>query len=260
MAERPDDRRAAPALLARAVAARARRRLELARARARPAARARLHRRAARPAARDLLGRRAHARIAGPCPRRATRTCCCWTSPRTTSTSTSLEWLEEYLTETRLGRDPRGARPLVPGGGRHLRARARGRALALLPGLVARMAARGGGARDPARQADREAAGGDRAHGALHRALPLQGDQGAPGPVAREEARQDGADRARSHRQPLARLQVRRRRARRAGRARPGGRPARGAGPDAARRRRAVARARRARVARRARTAPARRR
>ena len=100
---------------------------------------------------------------------------------------------------TRLGRDSRGARPLVPGGGRHLSARARGWALALLPGLVARMAERGGRARDPARQADREAAGGDRPHGALHRALPLQGDQVAPGAVAREEARQDGAHRARSH-------------------------------------------------------------
>ena len=46
---------------------------------------------------RDLLGRReAHARVRLPAPWPATRTCCCWTSPRTTSTSTSLEWLEEY--------------------------------------------------------------------------------------------------------------------------------------------------------------------
>ena len=69
----------------------------------------------------------------------------------------------------------------------------------------------------------------DRPHGALHRALPLQGDQGAPGPVARQGARQDGADRARPARQPLARLQLRRRRAHRARGARAGGRPARGA-------------------------------
>ncbi len=40
----------------------------------------------ARPAARVVLGRRADARLAGPRAGRATRTCCCSTSPRTTST------------------------------------------------------------------------------------------------------------------------------------------------------------------------------
>ncbi len=49
-------------------------------------------------------------------------------------------------------------------------------------------------------QGDRQAAGGDRAHGALHRALPLQGDEGPPGAVAREEAGEDRAHRARSAR------------------------------------------------------------
>ena len=101
----------------------------------------------------------------------------------------SLEWLEELPHRPRRRGDPRGPRPLVPRGGGHVGPRARGRALALLPRLMARLAQGGGGARDPARQADREAAGGDRPDGALHRALPLQGDEGAPGPVAREEAR-----------------------------------------------------------------------
>ena len=71
----------------------------------------------------------------------------------------SLEWLEELPDRPRRGRDPRGPRPLVPRGRGHLGAGARGRARALLPGHLARVAARGGGARHPARQADREAAG-----------------------------------------------------------------------------------------------------
>ena len=89
------------------------------------------------------------------------------------------------------------ARPLVPGGGRHGGARAGGRTLALLRGHLASMAQGAGGARDRAGPGDRLPAGGDRAHGALHRALPLQGVEGAPGAVAREETGQDRADRAR---------------------------------------------------------------
>ena len=50
------------------------------------------------------------------------------------------------------------------------------------------MAPRAGRARDGARPRDREAAGRDRAHGALRRALPLQGDQGAPGPGSRSRS------------------------------------------------------------------------
>ena len=50
----------------------------------------------------------------------------------------SLEWLEEYLVGARCRRGPGGARPLVPRGGRHVGARARGRALTLLPGHLAR--------------------------------------------------------------------------------------------------------------------------
>ena len=51
------------------------------------------------------------------------------------------------------------------------------------------LAPRAGRARDGAGQGDRQAAGGDRAHGALHRALPREGDEGPPGAVAREAAR-----------------------------------------------------------------------
>ena len=62
----------------------------------------------------------------------------------------------------------------------------------LLRRPLARLAQGAGGAGDRPRQGDRAPAGGDRADGALRRALPLQGDEGAPGAVAGEE------DRARS--------------------------------------------------------------
>ena len=93
----------------------------------------------------------------------------------------SLEWLEQTLLGARRGDRARRPRPLVPGDGRHRRARARGRPRALLQRHLARVAPRAGRARARARPRDREAAGRDRAHGALRRALPLQGDQGAPG-------------------------------------------------------------------------------
>src|SRR6187200_1299266 len=51
-----------------------------------------------------------------------------------------------------------------------------------------------GRARARARARHREAAGRDRAHGALRRALPLQGDQGAPGAGPPQEAQQDRTD------------------------------------------------------------------
>ena len=147
-------------------------------------------------------------------------------------------------------RGARGPRPLVPRGRGHLGAGAGGRALALLPRLLARLAQGGGGARAAARPGDRQAAGGDRAHGALHRALPRQGDEGAPGAVAREGDRAHGDGHARSARHAHARLRVRLGRAQRARGARGGGRPPRGGRAHAARGRRPVAGARRARLAR----------
>ena len=101
----------------------------------------------------------------------------------------SLEWLEGYLTSL-------DAAVILVAHDRWFleavgtsRARAGGRPGALLPGPLARLAARARRARDRARQGDRQAAARDRPHGALRRALPLQGDQGAPGPVARQGAR-----------------------------------------------------------------------
>ena len=214
-----------------------------------PPARARLLHRAARPEAVHLLRRGAHPRFAGPGAGRR---------PRPAAARRADQPPRHRLARVARGLphrprrrgDPGGPRQVVPGGRGHLGAGARGGPRSLLPRHLACLAARGGGARHPARQADREAAGGDRPDGAVHRALPLQGDEGAPGAVARQAAGQDGADRARPGGQPLARVQLRRRRAHRARGARADGRPARGAGPHARRGRRAVARARRARVAR----------
>ena len=90
----------------------------------------------------------------------------------------SLEWLERYLRRPRRRRRPRRPRSLVPRGGRHLGAGAGGAAGALLRRPLARLAQGAGGARDRPRQGDRAPAGGDRADGALRRALPLQGDEG----------------------------------------------------------------------------------
>jgi ATPase subunit of ABC transporter with duplicated ATPase domains len=63
------------------------------------------------------------------------------------------------------------------------------RPLALLLRHLAPVAPRTGRARDGAGHGDRQAAGGDRADGALHRALPLQGQQGQTGAVAGQETR-----------------------------------------------------------------------
>ena len=85
--------------------------------------------------------------------------------------------------------------------------------------------ARAGRARDRPRQGDRQAAGRDRAHGALHRALPLQGHEGPPGAVARQEAREDRAHRARPRGRAQPRVRLRRARALGARDLRAGGRP-----------------------------------
>ena len=102
----------------------------------------------------------------------------------------SLEWLEQTLVDLdaavvlvahdRWFLEAVGTAVLELGG-RHARASS--------PARWHAWRTRAGRARDRARQGDRQAAGGDRAHGALHRALPLQGDEGPPGAVAREEAR-----------------------------------------------------------------------
>ena len=98
----------------------------------------------------------------------------------------------------RRGGDPRRARSLVPRVGRHLGARARGRPGAILRRPVARMARRARGARARRRARRRAPPGRDRAHGAVRRALPLQGDEGAPGAVEAEGDRPDQGRRRRA--------------------------------------------------------------
>ena len=90
------------------------------------------------------------------------------------------------------------ARSLVPRGGRHGGAGARGRALEVLQGHLARLAGREGAARAGAGPRDREAAGGDRQARALRR--PASGRARAPSrrPRARRSStrsRRSGATR-----------------------------------------------------------------
>ena len=102
----------------------------------------------------------------------------------------SLEWLEQTLVELDaavvLVAHDRWFLEAVGTAVLELEAAGRSRFFA---GTLAQLAPRAGRARDRAGQGDRQAAGRDRAHGAVHRALPLQGDEGAPGAVARQEAR-----------------------------------------------------------------------
>ena len=111
----------------RAGAARARRRLQLARGGQRDAARPRVPRRAPGPLAGDVLGRRADARVAGaragrrPGPAAARRAD---QPPRHRRAGVAGGAPADARRRDRAG----GARSLVPRGRRHLRARARGRA------------------------------------------------------------------------------------------------------------------------------------
>ena len=178
-------------------ALRGRRRLRLARPRATPSPRPRLRRRRPRPPARDLLRRPADARARWPARSPPSPTCCCSTSRRTTSTSSrssgssrrcvGLDAAIVLVAHDRWFLEAVGTAVLELEAGRSR----------FFNGTWHAVAQRAGGARDGARQGDRQAAGRDRAHGALRRALPLQGVEGAPGPVARQEARQDRAHRAR---------------------------------------------------------------
>ncbi len=102
---------------------------------------------------------------------------------------------------------PGGPRSLVPRGGRHGRARARGRAREVLQGHLGRLAAREGPARAGARAHDREAGGRGRQARALRHPLP-RGHARPSGPVAPEEARQGREARARPARPRGARLRL----------------------------------------------------
>ena len=169
----------------------------------------------------------------------------------------SLEWLEQTLTSLDC------AIVLVAHDRWFLeavgtaRARARGRALALLQGHVAQLAPRAGRARAGARQGDREAAGRDRAHGAASssasatkasKAKQAQSRVKALDKIEQHHAR--SADTASLGFQFAKPERTGPRHLRARGRAAGGRRGRRPQG--AARGRRDVARARRARVARRA--------
>ena len=127
----------------------------------------------------DLLRRRADARLARPRAGDASPTCCCSTSRPTTSTSprssgSSATWPGLDAAVVLVAHD----RWFLEAVGTSVLEIEAGRARFFAgPWHAWRTGA--GGARDRARQGDRAPAGGDRADGALRRALPLQGDQGA---------------------------------------------------------------------------------
>ena len=143
----------------------------------------------------DLLGRRADARVAGagagrrPRPAAARRA---HQPPRHRVARVA----GDAPAAARRGDRPGGARPLVPRGRRHLGAGARGRALEVLQGHLARLAGREGAAGAGAGPGDREAAGGDRQARALRR--PASAPARAPGrrPRARRSSTRWSGSRA----------------------------------------------------------------
>ena len=205
------------------------RRLHVARARDVVRPRPRLRRRRLRPRSsrRSPAGSSRARRWRGRWPPRPT--CCCSTSRPTTSTSSrwsgwsrrcsALDTAIVMVAHDRWFLETRG----------HRGARARGRPLAVLPRHVDAVAHGAGGARDRAGQGDREAAGRDRAAGALRRALPREGDEGrARRSRASEAPGQDGADHARPARPQVAGVRVQEARALRPRDLRARGRPAAG--------------------------------
>ena len=173
----------------------ARRRLRLAGVDGARAARPRHRRRgpATRPL-RGLLGRRADPGVAGARPGVAARTCCCWTSPPTTSTSTP--WSGSSATIAELG----AAVLLVSHDRWFLESVAtgvleldRGRVQALADALLGVPARAGPGDRPPGRRG-RAPGGRDRAPRALRHPLARR-HQVAPGGLAPEAAGQDRARR-----------------------------------------------------------------
>ena len=151
----------------------------------------------------------------------------------------SLEWLESYLV------DLDAAVVLVAHDRWFLEAvgtsvlELEAQRAPLLRRPLARLAPGAGGAPDRPRQGDRAPAGGDRADGALRRALPLQGDEGAAGAVAGQADRAGrSATAPAAERRDTRRLRFSFKPPERPGRVvlETGQRQDRGAGADAARR------------------------
>ena len=161
-------------------AARARRRLELARPRLVGAARPRLPRPRPRPAARDVLGRGADARLARPRSRGRPRPAAARRAdepPRRREPRVARARADD----DRRRRRARRPRPLVPRVGDDRGARARGRARPLLLGPLAPVATRAGGPRAGRGEVGAARRGGHRAAGAVRRAVPLQEVEGEAG-------------------------------------------------------------------------------
>ena len=171
------------------------------------AARARVPRRAPGPLAGDVLRRRADARLAGARARRRSRPAAARRAdqpPRHRVAGVARDAPAVARRRRRAGR----ARSLVPRGGRHLRARARGRAREVLQGHLARLAAR---RRRSAswRSAARSRSSRPRSPSSSA-SSPASARARAPrqAPSRAEEARQDRAARARPAGRQGARLRL----------------------------------------------------
>ena len=193
---RGDARRRDAAPLQRgAGAARARRRLGLARPCRLRAARARLPRCRPRPPARDVLRRGADARLARPRARRRPRPAAARRAdepPRRREPRVAGARADD----DRRSRRARRPRPLVPRIGDDRGARARGRARPLLLRAVAPVAPRAGGTRTGRREVGAARRRRHRAAGAIRRAVPLQEVEGEAGSG---EAHADRPPRAGAH-------------------------------------------------------------
>ncbi len=170
----------AQALRRRTGPARARGRMGVARASHVHHPRARLRGSRPRPPARHLLGRRADEGVTGACARGQPRPAPARRAdqpPRRPEPRVA----RARARDDRCRRDPGRARPLVPGGGHDLRARALTGRRALLRRPVARVASGEGRSRGRRREDRRSRLGRHRPARALRRTLPLQEVEGEAG-------------------------------------------------------------------------------
>ena len=135
---------------------------------------------AARPAALDVLRRRADARVVGAVAGRRSRPAAPGRADEP-SGRRAARVARADARRTRRSGDPRRPRPLVPRGGDDRGARARGWTVDLLPGPVARVAAREGRACARRVEVDRALQRRHRAAAAVRRPLPVQEVEGEAG-------------------------------------------------------------------------------